>query len=133
LKFELEYLTYLKEHGFPHRISAPTETKNGEFILKFKGSCCWISEYVDGKALERFDYPELDECAKMMATYHRTMAIEETREAGRELKERKSKKRTSNLSMEPSCAAESDLVLFVGVVPLYDKHVFSNDPWWIRY
>jgi len=71
LKFELEYLTYLKEHGFPYRIPAPIRTKNGDFILRFKGSRFWIYEYIEGRHIERFDYPELKECAKMTAVYHK--------------------------------------------------------------
>jgi len=71
LKFELYYLAYLKEHGFPYKIPAPIKTKDDGFLLKFKGSRFWVYECIDGKDVERFGYPELKECAKMMAIYHK--------------------------------------------------------------
>jgi len=71
LKFELDYLTYLKERGFPYKIPAPIRTRNGNFILRFRGSRFWIYEFIDGKDVERFGYSELKECAKMMAIYHK--------------------------------------------------------------
>lgn len=70
LKFELDYLTYLKEHEFPYKIPAPIRTKNGELVLKFRGSCFWIYEYIEGRDIKRFGSSELRECARMMATYH---------------------------------------------------------------
>jgi homoserine kinase type II len=71
LRFGLDYLTHLKEHGFPYRIPLPMKTKNGKLILRFDGSFFWVYEFIDGKDVKHFDYPELKECAKMMATYHR--------------------------------------------------------------
>ena len=71
LEFELDYLTYLREHGFPYKIPAPVRAKNGEFILRFEGSRFWVYEYIDGTHRKRFGYPELRECAKMMAIYHK--------------------------------------------------------------
>jgi len=73
LKFELYYLTYLKEHGFPYSIPAPIITKNGKFILRFKCSRFWVYVYIEGRNNNRFGYPELRECAKMMAIYHKTL------------------------------------------------------------
>ncbi len=70
LKFELNYLTYLKEHEFPYKIPAPIRTKNGELLLKFRGCCFWIYEYIEGRDIKRFGYSELRECARMMAIYH---------------------------------------------------------------
>ncbi|MGD0494850.1 MAG: phosphotransferase [Candidatus Bathyarchaeia archaeon] len=71
LGFELSYLTYLKDHGFPYRTPAPIRTKNGKFVLRFKGSRFWVYEYIEGRNIKQFDYPELKECAKMMAIYHK--------------------------------------------------------------
>jgi homoserine kinase type II len=71
LKFGLDYLIYLQEHGFPYRIPAPIGAKNGEFVLGFKGSRFWIYKYIEGRNLKRFGYSELKECARMMAIYHR--------------------------------------------------------------
>jgi len=73
LEFELDYLTYLKEHDFPYRIPAPIRTKNKEDFLKFKGSYFWLYEYIEGKDIKRFGYSELRECAKMMAIYHKIL------------------------------------------------------------
>jgi Ser/Thr protein kinase RdoA (MazF antagonist) len=64
-------LTYLREHGFPYKIPAPIRAKNGEFIPRFEGSRFWVYEYIDGTHLRGFGYPELRECAKMMAIYHK--------------------------------------------------------------
>jgi homoserine kinase type II len=74
LKFELNYLIYLKEHNFPYRIPVPIETKNKENFLKFKGSYFWLYEYIEGRDVKRFGYSELRECAKMMAIYHKIIA-----------------------------------------------------------
>jgi homoserine kinase type II len=71
LRFELNYLTHLKEHNFPYRIPAPIRTKNKEFFLKFRGSYFWIYEYIEGRDIKRFGYSELRECARMMAIYHK--------------------------------------------------------------
>jgi homoserine kinase type II len=71
MQFEMDYLTYLKENGFPYKIPAPMKTKKGEFLLGFEDSRFWIYEYIDGRNIKRFRYPELAECAKMMAIYHK--------------------------------------------------------------
>ena len=71
LKFELNYLTYLKEHNFPYGIPAPIRTKNEKNFLKFKGSYFLLYEYIAGRNIKRFGYSELKECAKMMAIYHK--------------------------------------------------------------
>jgi homoserine kinase type II len=70
LKFEVNYLTYLKEHEFPYRIPAPIKTKNKQSFLKFKDSCFWLYDYIEGRDVKRFGYSELRECARMMAIYH---------------------------------------------------------------
>jgi homoserine kinase type II len=75
LEFELDYLTYLKEQGFPYRIPAPIRTKNEKNFLKFKNSYFWLYEYIEGRGIKRFGYSELRECARMMATYHRIIEI----------------------------------------------------------
>lgn len=74
LKFEVNYLNYLKEHKFPYRIPAPIKTKNKENFLKFKGSYFWVYEYIEGRDIKRFGDSELRECAKMMAIYHKIVA-----------------------------------------------------------
>jgi len=74
LRFELDYLIYLKEHNFPYRIPVPIKTNNKEDFLKFKGSYFWLYEYLEGRDIKRFGYWELRECARMMATYHKIVA-----------------------------------------------------------
>ena len=71
LKFELSYLTYLKEHNFPCRIPNPIISRNKRFFLRFKGHYFWIYEYIEGRDIERFGHSELKECAKMTAIYHK--------------------------------------------------------------
>jgi homoserine kinase type II len=74
LRFELNYLIYLKEHNFPYRIPAPIRTKNEKDFLEFKGSYFWLYEYIEGRDTKRFGYSELRECARMMAIYHKIVA-----------------------------------------------------------
>lgn len=71
LRFGLDYLAYLKEHGFSYRIPLPIRTKKRDPILRFKGSRFWVYEYIEGRDVKQFGYSELRECAKMMAIYHR--------------------------------------------------------------
>ncbi len=71
LEFELKYLTYLKDKGFLYKIPAPLRTKDNSFFIKFEGAIFWVYEYIDGANIKRFNYPELKECAKMMASYHK--------------------------------------------------------------
>jgi len=71
LRFELDYLIYLKQHNFPYKIPVPIKTKIEEDFLKFKGSYFWLYEYIEGRNIKRFGYSELRECARMMAIYHK--------------------------------------------------------------
>jgi homoserine kinase type II len=70
LEFEMNYLTFLKEHGLPCGIPFPLRTKIGEFIARFGGSRFWMYEYIVGRNIVRFGYPELREIAEMMSAYH---------------------------------------------------------------
>jgi Ser/Thr protein kinase RdoA (MazF antagonist) len=70
LEFEMNYLTFLKEHKFPYEIPVPLRTGSREFVARIEGFRFWMYEYVEGRSIKRFSYPELRECAKMMATYH---------------------------------------------------------------
>jgi homoserine kinase type II len=70
VEFEMNYLTFLKEHGFPYGVPVPLRTRSREFIARFEGSRFWMYEYVEGREIKRFGYPELRECAKMMSAYH---------------------------------------------------------------
>jgi len=71
LEFEANYLTYLQEHDFPYKIPVPIKTKSNENFRKFKDSHFWIYEYIEGRDIKRFEYSELRQCARMMATYHK--------------------------------------------------------------
>lgn len=71
LKFELEYLNYLKRKKFPYKIPAPTQNKRGSFFVRKGSSVFWLYAFIEGKDIKRFGYPELKECAKMMANYHK--------------------------------------------------------------
>jgi len=70
VEFEMDYLIFLREHGFPYGIPVPLRTRRGEFIVRFEGSRFWMYEYIEGRVIKRFGYPELRECAKMMSAYH---------------------------------------------------------------
>ena len=71
LKFELEYLDYLKNKEFPYKVPYPIKTKSNRFFVQKKGSFFWVYKFIEGKDIKRFGYPELRECAKMMAVYHK--------------------------------------------------------------
>jgi len=71
LKFELEYLDYLKNKKFPYQIPAPIKNKKGNFFIQKEDSFFWVYEFIEGRDIKRFGYPELKECAKMMALYHK--------------------------------------------------------------
>jgi homoserine kinase type II len=71
LVFGLKYLIYLEGHRFPYRIPVPVRTRQGKLFFASNNSYFWIYEYIEGRERKRFSYPELRECARMMATYHR--------------------------------------------------------------
>lgn len=71
LKFELEYLDYLRNKKFPYSIPAPIKNKQGNFFIQKEDSFFWIYEFIEGRDIKRFGYSELRECAKMMAFYHK--------------------------------------------------------------
>ncbi|MBT7567490.1 phosphotransferase [archaeon] len=70
LKFELKYLDYLKRKKFPYKIPSPIKNRKRESFIKKGGSIFWVYEFIEGRDIKRFGYPELKECAKMMAIYH---------------------------------------------------------------
>jgi Ser/Thr protein kinase RdoA (MazF antagonist) len=70
LNFELDYLTYLKEHGFAYSVPSPVKTKENMNSVKFNGSHFWLYRWIDGRIVKRFSHSELKECARMMASYH---------------------------------------------------------------
>ncbi len=49
----------------------PIKNKEGKRVVDREGSYFWIYEFIDGRDIKRFGYPELKECAKMMASYHK--------------------------------------------------------------
>jgi len=71
LKFELNYLNYLKKNNFPYKIPSPIKTKSNKFFIKINKDYFWLYEFIEGKEIKRFSYHELKEIAKMMADYHR--------------------------------------------------------------
>ncbi|MBT3866274.1 phosphotransferase [Candidatus Woesearchaeota archaeon] len=71
LSFEFKYLDYLNNKKFPYRVPLPIKNKKGKLVVNKGGSYFWIYEFIDGRDIIRFNYPELKECAKMMASYHK--------------------------------------------------------------
>lgn len=71
LIFELNYLNYLKNNNFPYQIPAPIKNKEGDFFTQKSNSFFWVYRFIEGRDIRRFGYPELKECAKMMAIYHK--------------------------------------------------------------
>jgi homoserine kinase type II len=70
LQFEMNYLTFLKDHGFPCGIPTPTRIRSGEFIATFEGRRFWMYGYIEGGNIKRFGRAELEQIAKVMAIYH---------------------------------------------------------------
>ena len=70
LNFELEYLDYLSSKKFPYKIPTPIRNRKGSFFVQKNKAIFWMYEFIEGRDIKRFGYPELRECAKMMALYH---------------------------------------------------------------
>lgn len=49
LSFELDYLIYLKEHGFAYNVPAPVKTRENRSFPRFNGSFFWLYEWIDGR------------------------------------------------------------------------------------
>ncbi len=73
LRFELFYLTKLKEKGFPYRIPAPLKAKNGNVLIKYNNGNWWLYKYIEGEVVEPLSLRHISELAKMMAIYHLTI------------------------------------------------------------
>ena len=52
IKFELEYLVYLKRHKFPYSVPTPILSKDGELVLKFGKSYFWLYDYIEVMKVE---------------------------------------------------------------------------------
>lgn len=70
LKFQFDYLTYLKTHEFPYKIPVPLLTKNGRYYFKSNKSYFWLYKYIEGRIRTRFGRKELKQLAGMIAVYH---------------------------------------------------------------
>ena len=70
LKFELSYLDYLKQAGFPYEIPAAIATTKGGSLVTVQGQYYWLYKFIEGSVVEKLDESRLAQLAKMMAEYH---------------------------------------------------------------
>lgn len=70
MNFELDYLDYLRQGGFPYQIPSAIPTKNGELFVNVRGRYCWLYTFIEGVATRRFSEKCLAQLARTMATYH---------------------------------------------------------------
>ena len=70
MKFELSYLDYLKQAGFPYEIPAAIATTKGSLFVTVQGHYYWLYKFVEGSVVEKLDESRLAQLAKMMAEYH---------------------------------------------------------------
>lgn len=70
LRFELSYLSYLKDRKFPYKIPAPIPTKDKKKFLKIKNNLFWLYYFIDGNHTNKSGRKELSEIALMMTRFH---------------------------------------------------------------
>ena len=70
LEFELEYLDYLKNAGFPYSIPSAIATRKGSLFEIVQGHYYWLYKFLEGIVVERFNQSRLVQLAQMMARYH---------------------------------------------------------------
>src|SRR5438132_2783544 len=70
LEFELDYLDYLKDAGFPYRIPSAIATRKGSLFETVQGHYYWLYKFLEGIVVERFNQSRLAQLAQMIARYH---------------------------------------------------------------
>lgn len=70
LKFEFDYLKYLKDNGFRYKIPVPVLNKQKTEFITFNGKLFWLYEYIDGQIRKYLSLKDITAVAKMMAEYH---------------------------------------------------------------
>ncbi len=70
LRFELNYLRYLRTYNFPYKIPSPLPTADGHAFVRFTGAFFWLYQYIEGRVKAKLGKKEIRQVAKMMATYH---------------------------------------------------------------
>ena len=70
LKFEFDYLKYLKDNGFRYKIPVPVPNKQKTEFITFNGKLFWLYEYIDGQIRKDLGLKDINAVAKMMAEYH---------------------------------------------------------------
>jgi Ser/Thr protein kinase RdoA (MazF antagonist) len=70
LKFELSYLDYLRNAGFPYDVPSAIPTRNGGLFVTVQGHYYWLYNYLEGTVTSKLKESRLTQLARMTATYH---------------------------------------------------------------
>ena len=70
LRFELNYLRYLRAHCFPYEIPSPVSTFTKQPFVRTNDSISWLYRRIEGDFKTKLEKKEILQVAKMMAIYH---------------------------------------------------------------
>src|SRR5713101_3616162 len=70
LGFELAFLDYLKNAGYPFRVPSAIPTQNGRLFVTVQDHYYWLYKFLEGTVVSRLNGSHLTQLARMMATYH---------------------------------------------------------------
>jgi Ser/Thr protein kinase RdoA (MazF antagonist) len=155
LKFELEYLDYLKHAGFPYSIPSAIATKKDGLFETVQGHYYWLYKFLEGIVVERFNQSRLAQLAQMMARYHiliegsnlrngkpasdpygRTATLKEIEEYRKEILRENKANRTEKRFLEESArltpilrSLDDDPQSNLGLYPLHRDLISENLIW----
>ena len=73
IKFELKYLSYLKDKKIRYQIPTPIKTKNGNLLIKTGEGNFWLYEFIPGKQVDNYNEDKLKKVTRMLVTYHQIL------------------------------------------------------------
>ncbi len=71
LALQFKLLKYLKEKDFPYEIPCPIKSRNKIYLMNLNGKGLWVYQYIVGKNKKRATKGDLQEIARITATYHK--------------------------------------------------------------
>ena len=71
VKFEFEFLEFLRKNNFSYQIPNPIKSKEGKELIKFGKGIFWLYTFIEGKSSQKLNLARMEEIAKMMAKIHK--------------------------------------------------------------
>ena len=71
IKFEHNYLNYLKNSGFGYKIPILIKTKRNKNVVCYNKTFFWLYRYIDGELKDKLNSSEIKIVAEMMVDYHK--------------------------------------------------------------